>query len=102
MCRNIKTLSHFKPPATHAEIAASALQYVRKLSGMQQPSKENQKAFDRAVEKITQITRDLIHELDGHMHGEPRNRQAEQRKAKERGLRREEQLREKYGKVAKA
>ncbi len=55
MCRNIKTLHNFKPPATHEEIHASALQFVRKLSGFTRPSKANQPAFDRAVDKVAPI-----------------------------------------------
>ncbi len=56
MCRNIKTLHHFEPPATEEEVRASALQYVRKLTGMNSPSQVNQKAFNAAVEDITALT----------------------------------------------
>ncbi|MEN0061234.1 MAG: DUF2277 domain-containing protein [Myxococcota bacterium] len=62
MCRNIKRLYNFEPPATDEEIQASALQYVRKVSGMVRPSQANQAAFDRAVEAITAITTKLLHE----------------------------------------
>jgi hypothetical protein len=60
MCRNIKTLHNFKPPATEAEIRASALQFVRKLSGFNRPSKANQPAFDRAVEQVATAARELL------------------------------------------
>ena len=63
MCRNIKTLFNFEPPATEAEINASALQFVRKLSGFTQPSKANQAAFDRAVEQVATAARQLIESL---------------------------------------
>lgn len=91
MCRNIKTLHHFEPPATEEEIRASALQYVRKLSGMAKPSKANQHAFDHAVDAITKITVDLFAHLESH--GAPRSREAEREKAIARGKKREEQLR---------
>ena len=60
MCRNIKTLFNFEPPATEDEIHASALQFVRKLSGFARPSKANQPAFDRAVEEVTRAAQDLL------------------------------------------
>jgi len=63
MCRNIKTLFNFEPPATDEEIRASAIQYVRKLSGSTKPSKANEAAFEHAVDAITDITRDLIDAL---------------------------------------
>lgn len=89
MCRNIKTLHHFAPPATEEEIRASALQYVRKLSGMHHPSKANEAAFQRAVEAVQRATVRLFSELQ--VHGEPRTREAERLKALERGRRREAQ-----------
>lgn len=92
MCRNIKTLHHFKPPATEEEIQASALQYVRKLTGMNRPSKANEQAFQHAVEEVTRITRELFDALETH--GPPRSREAERLKAIERGKKREEQTRE--------
>jgi hypothetical protein len=64
MCRNIKTLSNFEPPATDEEVRASALQFVRKLSGTRQPSRINQVAFDLAVEKVTSVARELIDSLE--------------------------------------
>lgn len=63
MCRNIKTLFNFEPPATDEEIRASALQFVRKLSGFDTPSKINEAAFDLAVEQVTEAARTLIHSL---------------------------------------
>jgi hypothetical protein len=94
MCRNIKTLHHFEPPATREEVGASALQYVRKLSGMTHPSKANQAAFDKAVEKITAITFQLFDALE--VHSPPRSREDEKVKAVERGKKREQQLRARY------
>jgi len=63
MCRNIKTLFNFEPPATDEEIRASALQFVRKLSGFNKPSKINEAAFDLAVEQVVEAARTLIHSL---------------------------------------
>ncbi len=82
MCRNIKTLHNFAPPATADEVRASAIQFVRKLSGFTHPSKANEAAFDRAVDRVT----DAAHELLGALvtNAPPRNREEEARKAKER------------------
>jgi hypothetical protein len=91
MCRNIKTLYHFEPPATEDEVRASALQYVRKLSGLKSFSKANREACEHAVEHITEITLDLFTQLQPH--GPPRSREAEREKAIERGKKREQQLR---------
>jgi hypothetical protein len=91
MCRNIKLLHHFEPPATRDEIQASALQYVRKLSGLQKPSKANEKAFNRAVEKVLKATEELFDALE--VQGPPRDRDEEKKKAQERGLKRDAQLR---------
>jgi hypothetical protein len=82
MCRNIKTLANFEPPATGDEIRASALQFVRKLSGTNKPSKANQEAFDRAVDEVTEAAERLIHSLTTS--APPRNREEEARKARER------------------
>jgi hypothetical protein len=90
MCRNIKLLHHFEPPATEAEIRDSALQYVRKLSGMREPSRANRKAFARAVEDITATVNQLFASLEAH--GPPRTREREKLKAAERGRKREEQV----------
>lgn len=63
MCRNIKTLFNFEPPATDEEIRASALQFVRKLSGFNKPSKANEEAFNLAIEQVTEAARRLVHSL---------------------------------------
>ena len=91
MCRNIKTLHHFEPPATPEEVHASALQYVRKLSGMNRPSLTNQAAFDAAVKKVADATLELFDALDAH--GPARSRDVERAKAVERGKKREAQVR---------
>jgi hypothetical protein len=86
MCRNIKTLYNFAPPATHDEIHASALQFVRKLSGFTHPSKANEAAFDRAVEHVSEAAHKLLHSLVTN--APPRSREEFAQKAKERGERR--------------
>jgi hypothetical protein len=86
MCRNIKTLANFEPPATDDEIRASALQFVRKLSGANRPSRANEEAFNRAVEEVTAAAHRLIHSLKTT--AQPRNREEEARKAHERAVRR--------------
>jgi hypothetical protein len=86
MCRNIKTLANFEPPATDDEIRASALQFVRKLSGANRPSRANEAAFNRAVEEVTEAARRLIVSIQTN--APPRNREEEARKAKERSLKR--------------
>ena len=86
MCRNIKTLANFAPPATDEEIQASALQFVRKLSGTNRPSRTNEAAFNRAVNEVTDAARRLIHSLSTT--APPRNREEEARKAHERALKR--------------
>jgi hypothetical protein len=83
MCRNIKTLANFQPPATPDEIRASALQFVRKLSGMNRPSRANEAAFNRAVDEVTQSAEQLISSIT--ISAPPRNREEEARKAQERG-----------------
>jgi hypothetical protein len=82
MCRNIKTLANFEPPATDDEVRASALQFVRKLSGSTRPSKANEAAFNQAVEDVTAAARRLLESLQ--INAPPRNREEEARKAKER------------------
>jgi hypothetical protein len=82
MCRNIKTLANFAPPATDDEIRASAIQFVRKLSGTTRPSRANEAAFDQAVEDVTAAAHRLIHSLQTT--APPRNRDEEIRKARER------------------
>ena len=79
MCRNIKTLFNFEPPATDDEIEASSLQFVRKLSGYNKPSKTNEAAFNRAVEEIAAIARNLLDSLETS--AEPRDREIEARRA---------------------
>ena len=86
MCRNIRTLANFEPPATDDEIRASALQFVRKLSGTTKPSRANEAAFNRAVEEVTAAAHRLIHSLQ--IQAPPRNRETEARKARERSLKR--------------
>lgn len=82
MCRNIKTLANFEPPATGDEIRASSLQFVRKLSGMNKPSRANEAAFNRAVEEVTDAAQRLIASISTS--APPRNREEEARKAQER------------------
>jgi hypothetical protein len=86
MCRNIKTLSNFEPPATDEEVRASALQFVRKLSGSTGPSKENKVAFELAVDKVEAAARELIDSLVTS--AAPRNREEEIAKAKLRSAKR--------------
>ena len=86
MCRNIKTLSNFEPPATDEEIRASALQFVRKLSGSTHPSHVNEAAFHQAVDEVTATARRLLDSLETR--AAPRNREEEVRKARERARKR--------------
>jgi hypothetical protein len=86
MCRNIKVLANFEPPATEDEIRASALQFVRKLSGTTRPSRANEETFDQAVEEVTAAAIKLIGSLVTT--STPRNREEEKRKAQERSQRR--------------
>ena len=82
MCRNIKTLHNFKPPATEEEIRASSLQFVRKLSGFSKPSKANEEVFNRAVEQVAQAARELLDSLVTN--APPRDREVEAAKARAR------------------
>jgi hypothetical protein len=86
MCRNIKTLHNFRPPATDEEIRASALQFVRKLSGFTRPSKGNEAAFTRAVEHVTRAAHELLDGLETH--APPRDRAVEAAKARARAAKR--------------
>ena len=86
MCRNIRTLFNFDPPATEEEIRASALQFVRKLSGFAKPSKANEAAFERAVEEVSEAARRLLDSLATT--GQPRNREVEALKARARAAER--------------
>jgi hypothetical protein len=82
MCRNIRPLNNFEPPATNDEVAAAALQYVRKVSGTTKPSQANQEAFDRAVREIAHITEHLLDDLVTT--APPKNREVEAAKARAR------------------
>ena len=82
MCRNIRTLHNFEPPATADEVQDAALQYVRKISGSTKPSKANEEAFDRAVERISQATADLLDELVTKAPPKDREAEAEKRRAR--------------------
>ena len=86
MCRNIRQLHNFEPPATEDEVRAAALQYVRKVSGSTKPSKANEAAFERAVEHIAAVTRDLLDELVTQ--APPKDREVEAAKRRARSQRR--------------
>lgn len=86
MCRNIKTLFNFEPPATELEIRDASLQFVRKLSGFSVPSKANEAAFERAVAQVAASARELVASLVTS--AEPRNREVEAQRARERSARR--------------
>lgn len=86
MCRNIRTLYNFDPPATDAEVRAAALQFVRKLSGFSRPSRANEAAFERAVDEVAGAARRLLDELVTG--AEPRDRAVEAEKARERSRKR--------------
>jgi hypothetical protein len=86
MCRNIRTLHNFEPPATEEEIRASAIQYVRKVSGSTKPSQANAEAFDRAVEEVARVTTVLLDALVTN--APPKNREVEAAKLRERAAKR--------------
>ncbi len=86
MCRNIRTLYNIDPPVTEAEVYASALQFVRKVSGYRQPSTVNQEAFEQAVNGIAAVTQQLLDSLETNV--APRNREAMAAKARERNAKR--------------
>ena len=86
MCRNIRQLHNFEPPATHEEVRAAAIQYVRKISGQSKVSQANQAAFDRAVEAVAQVSQTLLDELVTS--APPKNREVEAEKARERSRQR--------------
>jgi hypothetical protein len=86
MCRNIKTLANFEPPATEEEVRASALQFVRKLSGTTRPSRANEAAFNRAVDEVAAAAQRLVRSLATS--APPRDREAEMQKARERARKR--------------
>jgi len=91
MCRNIRTLHNFEPPASDDEVRASALQYVRKISGATRPSQANAAAFERAVDDVERATRALLDSLVAA--GPPKDRSEEAAKARRRWKRREERIR---------
>ncbi|HXG90134.1 MAG TPA: DUF2277 domain-containing protein [Vicinamibacterales bacterium] len=86
MCRNIKTLANFAPPATDDEVRASALQFVRKLSGTTKPSKANEAVFTQAVDEVTAAAHRLLESLK--INAPPKNREEEAKKARERSAQR--------------
>ena len=86
MCRNIKTLFNFEPPATQEEIRAASLQFVRKLSGYNSPSKANEAAFNRAIDEVYEAAHRLLHDLETQ--APPRDRETEAQKARERSAQR--------------
>lgn len=86
MCRNIKTLFNFDPPATSDEVQASSLQFVRKLSGMNKPSKANEEAFELAVERVAAAAQEMLNTLVTH--APPRDREVEAERAKARAAQR--------------
>jgi hypothetical protein len=86
MCRNIKTLFNFDPPATDEEVRAASLQFVRKLSGFTAPSKANEAVFNRAIDEVADVARRLIDSLETQ--ASPKNREEEAAKAKARSLER--------------
>jgi hypothetical protein len=86
MCRNIRTLHNFDPPATNEEVRAASLQYVRKISGFTKPSQANQEAFDRAIDEIATISTRLLSELSTS--AAPKNREQEAAKARARAAQR--------------
>lgn len=90
MCRNIRVLHNFEPPANDDEVRAAALQYVRKVSGATKPSRANEAAFERAVAAVAEATDRLLRELTAT--APPRNREAEAEKARQRWRRRQERM----------
>ena len=86
MCRNIKTLFNFEPPATDDEVRAASLQFVRKLSGFTKPSKANEDAFEQAIDEVTQVARKLVDSLVTN--APPRDREEEAAKARARAAQR--------------
>ena len=86
MCRNIRTLHNFDPPVSEDEVRAAALQYVRKISGYNKPSRANQEAFDRAVDAVAHTSMHLLHDLQTS--APPKNREAEAAKARARAAQR--------------
>jgi hypothetical protein len=94
MCRNIRVLYNFRPPTTQDEMRAAALQYVRKVSGLQKPNHHDEKAFEKAIERVTKATEALLQELEAEV--PVRTREGEKEKAREKWKKREAQLRGKF------
>jgi hypothetical protein len=94
MCRNIRVLYNFKPPTTHDEMRAAALQYVRKVSGLHHPSHDDEKVFEKAVDKVTAATQALLEALEADV--PVRTREGEKEKAREKWKKREAQLRGRF------
>jgi hypothetical protein len=92
MCRNIRVLHHFEPPTTREEVEAAALQYVRKVSGLQRPPTADEKAFGKAVREVTRATQALLDALHPPPHAAPRTREGEREKARARWQQREARL----------
>ncbi|HAM80488.1 DUF2277 domain-containing protein [Ornithinibacillus bavariensis] len=86
MCRNIRTLYNFDPPATNEEVHAASLQYIRKITGFNKPSKINEEAFNQAINEIANVTRNLLNTLETS--AEPRNREVEAERARIRAAKR--------------
>jgi hypothetical protein len=86
MCRNIRTLYNFEPPATDDEVRAAALQYVRKISGFNKPSRANAEAFEQAIDAVTAVSRDLLDRLETN--APPKDREVEAAKARARSAER--------------
>jgi hypothetical protein len=86
MCRNIRPLYNFEPPASEDEVRAAALQYVRKISGFTKPSKANEEAFERAIDAVTAVSRELLESLETN--APPKDREVEAAKARERAQKR--------------
>jgi hypothetical protein len=99
MCRNIRVLYNFKPPTTQDEIHAAALQYVRKVSGLNKPSEHDEKAFEKAIAKVAAATQALLESLEAD--APVRTREGEKLKAKERWKKREAQLAQQFGPAGK-
>ena len=95
MCRNIRVLYNFKPPTTHDEMRAAALQYVRKVSGLHHPGHHDEKVFDKAVDKVAAATQVLLEALEAEV--PVRTREGEKEKAREKWKKREAQLRGRFG-----
>jgi hypothetical protein len=101
MCRNIRVLSNFDPPTTREEIEAAALQYVRKVSGLQKPGADGHEAFERAVAEVAASTARLLQALPPAPHGRARTREGEREKGRERWQKREASMLERLARAAR-